>query len=424
MPKNRSNREQDFEDLSSYSSSREYMKGRKNKKLRMVLKVLIALFSTLLIIVGVGMIYVSTDLLSGLRTRTISKDQEALGINSNLVIDDSVKSIAVFGLDARNSGFRGNSDMIMIATIDNLHKKIKLTSVLRDSNVLIEGLDYDKDHVEFNGKINSAYDVGGPELAIRTLNQNFNLNISDYVTVNITNLSTIVEAFGGVDITLTSGEIEEINKNLWALSQEVEDQKELDLESGTYRSMTYPEIGPVDYMTSGPGGTFHLNGNQAIAYGRIRNIGDDVERVTRQQQVVYALLQQVETAQIDYLSMIKKMMPLCETSLGLEDMFSLTPILTTTFGIETISVPDVNYEVWDDSEDENGESSLKYDLEAAQHRIDSFIKEDGSLYWDEYNGKSSSGRTSQSSHEGMDTGDRKNRRDSEVDGDSSAETWE
>lgn len=376
----------EFEDLSSYSSSKEYMRGRKNRRLRLAIKCVIGALCVLLIVFGSGLIYVSTDLISGLQTRAISKDE--LATNSNHVMDDSVKSIAVFGVDARNDVFEGQSDMIMIVTVDNKNKKLKMTSILRDSYVSIEGKGY-KGGVDYYEKINAAYVEGGPELAIRTLNRNYGLQIEDYVTVNIANLATIIDAFGGVDIALTSEEIEEVNKNLWALSQEVLDQIAMDQESGVYDERNYPNISEVDYMTSGDGGTFHLNGNQAIAYGRIREIGYDMERVERQQNFVVSVLQQLlkqqlENQQVSYLELIRQIMPLCQTSMNLDDIVALTPLLTTSFQLETISVPDVDFEIWDDSPDENNARPLRYDLEAASHRIDSFLYEEDSPYWNQF----------------------------------------
>ena len=83
-------------------------------------------------------------------------------------MDDSVRNIALFGVDSRNGDFTGLSDVVMILTVDNKHGKIKMTSILRDSEVQIEGESYNMGYLNYTDKINAAYQYGGPELAIRT----------------------------------------------------------------------------------------------------------------------------------------------------------------------------------------------------------------------------------------------------------------
>ena len=121
----------------------------------------------------------------------------------------------------------------MILSVDGVHGKLKLTSILRDSELSINGETLNGDYVNYTAKINNAYRLGGPELAIRTLNRTLVWDIRKYVTVNFANMAAIVDAFGGVDMELTAEEVGAINDNLWALSQEVEDQKERDMANGT-----------------------------------------------------------------------------------------------------------------------------------------------------------------------------------------------
>lgn len=102
-------------------------------------------------------------------------------------------------------------------SIDNVHHKVKLTSIMRDVRVYMgDGSPYDSGY----DKLNHAYMYGGPEQAIRAINQNFGLDIQDYVTVNFSAMAKIVDAFGGVNIDLTEDEISEINKNMYALAAE------------------------------------------------------------------------------------------------------------------------------------------------------------------------------------------------------------
>ena len=97
---------------------------------------------------------------------------------------DKIKNIALFGVDAPDDE-NGRSDSIMIVTIDPAHEKLKLTSIMRDSYVNIPGYGLDK--------ISHAYAFGGPQLAIKTLNENFGLNITNFMTVNFSSLPIIID---------------------------------------------------------------------------------------------------------------------------------------------------------------------------------------------------------------------------------------
>ena len=369
---------QEFEDLSSYSSSKEYNKRRKNRRGHTVLKCILGVFCALLIVFGSGLIYIATHLLDDLTTTNITKDPTALGIDPSVTMDDSIKNIALFGLDQRSaySDDSTRSDVIMVLTVDNKHKKLKITSILRDSYVSIEGENSSGEHVDYMDKINAAYAEGGYELAIRTLNRNFGLNIMDYVTIDFTDTAAIVDAFGGVEISLTAEEKWEINQNLWNLSQETEGLiKDSDFLADANGQVV--DLAGAEYSDS----VELLNGNQAVAYGRIRNIGYDYQRVERQQIVFKALMNRVTQLSFgEYPSLISQLMPYCETSLDLTDAIGMTPILTSDFTIETISIPDVDYEL--DLTDDG--SYLYYDVEQAGHRIDSFINEEDSDYWEEF----------------------------------------
>ncbi len=376
-------REQGFEDVSSYSPV-EKKKRRKGHRGRTVLQCIAAFLCVVMILFGSALIYISTDLIAELTTNTITKDPAKLGIREDAVVDDSIKNIALFGLDSRSSDFRGQSDVTMILTVDNRHGAIKMTSVLRDSLVNIEGESFSGEHVNWDAKINASYAVGGPELAIRTLNQNYGLRIEDYVTVNFVNMAAIVDAFGGVEMEVTAEEIEEINLNLRNLYWEVEQQKQQDIAVGTYDELNYPIILDSDYMSAtGDVATYLLNGNQAVSYGRIRNIGSDFGRVERQQKVLTGLVQRVKQLSItDYPSLIKNLMPYCETNLDLNDIMSMVPILATDMDMESISIPDPDFE----TDLQDIKYDLVYDLTQASKRMSAFIFEEGSPYWDEYQG--------------------------------------
>ncbi len=397
MPRKGNRDETEFEDLSSYSSTREYQKGRKGRGFFSPARVVILLVCVLLILLGAVMIYISTDILSGLTTTAITKDPAELGITSAAMASGEAVNVALFGVDARDNTFTGLSDAIMVVSADMKHRKVKMVSVLRDSKVLIDGKTLTGETINWETKINEAYKHGGPELAIRTLNLNFGLDIQDYVTVNFADMAVIVDAFGGVDVELSAEEVRELNRNLWNLSQEVLAQMEKDRAEDASQERQYPVISQEDYIpdTSGgvdisggeyAGGVYHLNGNQAVSYGRIRAVGNDYARVDRQQIILSLLVQRLAGMGIaEYPDFIRKLLPYCETSLDLGDIMGMAPVLTGGFTIETVKVPDIRWET--DLFDGMGEDQiyyLVYNLSPAAQRINSFLYEEDSSYWEMY----------------------------------------
>lgn len=182
-------------------------------------------------------------------------------------IMENYTTIAMFGLDNRSNGnlSKGNSDVIMIASINNDTKEVKLVSVYRDSYLDIGNNTY--------RKCNAAYANGGPEQAISMLNTNLDLNITDYVTVDFNAVVECVDLLGGVEVTITDeeavlmyGYMDEINK--------------LTKHSSKYL----------------PGaGTYNMDGVQACAFARIRyTAGDDYKRAERQRTVLAAMVNKAQ----------------------------------------------------------------------------------------------------------------------------------
>ena len=146
--------------------------------------------------------------------------------------------------------------------------------------------------------------------------------------------------------------------------------------------MNYPQVLDSDFMyATGDVDTYLLNGNQAVSYGRIRNIGSDFGRVERQQKVLTALIDRVKFFGVtEYPNLVKKLAPYVETSLSIDDIISMLPILATDLKVERISVPD--YEAETDLQDIKYD--LVYDLENAAKRMSAFMFEEVSPYWEEY----------------------------------------
>ncbi|NLP27431.1 MAG: LytR family transcriptional regulator [Clostridia bacterium] len=260
-------------------------------------KVFLAIFLLLLLLICGYSIYIYLGL-QKIEKVEIPQNNQELGINSvheeNSYPD--IRNIALFGIDTgRQKSDPPHSDSIIILTIDKLHNKLKISSILRDSYVFIDG--------HGQTKITEAYTYGGPFLAIKTLNQNFNLDIKEYITVDFKGLSKIVDALGGVDIDVKSQEIKEINK--WT--------KEL---------AHMQNVKPTYIKRSG---LQHLNGIQAVAYSRIRNLGSgEFERTARQRTVLTALFNNFKEMDItSFPSLVWQVTPYVSTNISTNELILL-----------------------------------------------------------------------------------------------------
>lgn len=289
------------------------------------------------------------------RSAALDKLTDAeLGI-SEVQLSEDVVNIALFGVDSRNlSTVKGNSDSIMILSIDTVHHSIKITSIMRDSLVPIEGYN--------PNKINAAYAYGGPELAIKTLNQVFNLNIRDYATVNFAGMADIIDAVGGVDIELT--EAERINAN--------NHMKSLALSSGS----AYDPIPQAGLQT--------LSGVQAVSFARIRYVStadgtrDDYGRTDRQRYVMEQLFNKALSMGISkYPSMIKSLLPYVETSLTYGDILNMASVLTGDIRFEQARISQgYSMQIRERDFPKSVGSVVYYNLDYAAAMLHAFIYDD------------------------------------------------
>lgn len=224
---------------------------------------------------------------------------DGVNLSQNVTPDSSITNIALFGVDTREVDIGTRSDSMMVLTVDNTRHKLKLTSLMRDSLVPIEG--HGKD------KLCHAYSFGGPELAIRTINQNYGTDISEYIAVDFGQMKELIDKVGGVYIDVSEKERVEANKFI----------KEYQKEKGVPKD----ERTPIEAS-----GYQHLNGVQAMCYARIRKggTGDDWGRVERQSIVLEAMFDQVrdmDTAAL--IGLMTEIMPGMTSSLSLREMLPL-----------------------------------------------------------------------------------------------------
>lgn len=207
---------------------------------------------------------------------------------------EEVTTILLSGTDYSGDEYAA-SDSTMILAIDKKNNKINLCSLMRDIYLdLPDG-----------GKSNLNYTMssGGPELLLKTVNYNFNLNIDKFVEVNLKQLPTVIDKLGGVEINITDDELNYINKYI----------QNIDKNNGT---STPP-------VTSN--GKQLLNGTQASAYCRIRYTeGRDFKRTERQRDVLTALFNKVkDTPHSEIPGIVSELLPLVSTNLSNSEILSI-----------------------------------------------------------------------------------------------------
>lgn len=227
-------------------------------------------------------------------------DISQLGITSE--VEEQLKNyrnIVLFGVDTRditkNEGSR--SDAIIIVSINKKTKDVKLASVYRDTYVNIDGYGLDK--------ITHAYAYGGPELAIKTLNQNLDLNIKEYATVNFASVANIIDTLGGIDINIEDYEINQMNKYIKDTSKNT--------------GISSKSITSTGMQT--------LDGVQAVTYSRIRKtVGGDYKRTERMRTVLMESLKKAKKTDLFKINdMIDTLCENVETNLTSKQITSLMP---------------------------------------------------------------------------------------------------
>ncbi len=288
-------------------------KKKGNKGLKITL---LSIFFILIFIIGFGGFYIFSTL-NNMDKETIAKDNESIGIEKETLDKfegmDDITNILLLGIDSRSTDYVGRSDSMMILTIDNIHNKLKLTSLMRDSYVDIDG--HGKD------KLNHAYAFGKGQLAIKTVNQNFQLNIKDFVAVDFNGLEDMIDALGGVNMTITNEELASLNSSI--------------TEQSRLRGVSPKHIDKA--------GSYNLNGIQAVAYARIRYAsGGDYKRTERQRVVLEAMFNKIKNAGVtQFPAIANELLPNVRTSLSNMQVISLgTKVLSSGIsGIEQQRFP-------------------------------------------------------------------------------------
>lgn len=265
-----------------------------------------------------------------------------------------ITNIMLYGVDSRNMKEVSRSDAIILLTIDKDNNKIKMTSIARDSYVEIDGYGKDKiNHAYAFGWAKTKDVAGGAALSLKTVNNAFKLNVTDYVTANFWALTKIIDYIGGIEIEVNEAERLHINS-----------AREDMLQMG------------FDCPPIAASGLQQLNGAQAVLYSRERTIGGVVERGNRQRKVLAAMLSKTKSlSPVKYPGLISLVLGECSTSLSNSDLLSLGTWAAANFSsieIENLSIPTAEM---NRGSMINGVYYDVYDLDKAAKMIEEFILE-------------------------------------------------
>lgn len=253
---------------------------RKKKSWSTTKKVVLSLVMVLVILIGTVL-----GFYKHIKNKIYVKKEPSISNNDSEFKEvEGITNVLLIGVDARDLDEPCRSDSMIIATLDNNNKKVKLTSLFRDTLVDIPG------HGE--AKLNAAYMLGGPELLMKTVKETYNVSIDKYIIINFWGFETIVDYIGGIEVDVKDYQLEELNKYIG--------------------ESTGGNDCPVEKA-----GIQTLNGKQALSYARIRyNVGDEYERTDRQREVIFKVIEKLQnTKPSKYLGIMNTMLEYIKTNI-------------------------------------------------------------------------------------------------------------
>lgn len=250
-----------------------------------------------------------------------STDSKALNDTKYKEVN-GITNILLVGTDGRTLEESSRSDSMMILTIDNKNKSLKLTSLARDTYVNIPG--------HGDQKLTHAYAYGGINLLVETIEDNFKLDIQNYAIVNFFSFMDIVDALGGVTVDVKPNEVKYVNETM----------------SEGYNLNKNPNKGPIEYLKSS--GIQKLNGYQALSYSRIRKNDSALERDRRQRAVIQSLASELKNSPITkYPELVNTILPYIKTNMKPTSILALgTTILSIgNLNIKSLEFPMEKYSI-------------------------------------------------------------------------------
>lgn len=280
--------------------------------MKKVIKVLVIILLSLLVIAGIGYVGFNLYFNSLMKDVVTGEKIEVEDASIDKEVEEALKerkvvNFALFGCDSSkgdNSYSSERSDAIKIVSLDYDNKTIKISNLERDVVVYAPG-DY-QGYLHFNW----AYWYGGPTLAVQTINHNLDMDITKYVTITFGVLEDIVDAVGGIDISLTATEAAAFN--------------------GLIHTNSVMSIHAVE-------GVNHLDGYNAMRYTRLRYSDSDFVRVERQNNVIKAVISKLKNEDIKtIMNVVNKVLPNISTNLETNEIKNYLVDLLTSFDLKNI----------------------------------------------------------------------------------------
>lgn len=207
----------------------------------------------------------------------------------------NVINVLLCGIESRKGDASvGNSDSMILISVDKKNKKITMTSLLRDSWSYIKVPKSDGSTQDYYFKMNAAYNRGGPATLIETIENNYKIKIDQYIAVDFTSFPKLIDALGGVTVEVLDYEAKYIRR--------------------------------TSSQTDFPSGVVTLNGKQALIYSRIRkcDADSDLSRTRRQRTVIKSLINSAKTASKgQLLNAFKQAAPYLRTGYSQSEVISL-----------------------------------------------------------------------------------------------------
>lgn len=231
-------------------------------------------------------------------------------MSQDIMDSPDVTNILLIGTDSREGSDRGRSDSMILLSVNEVTQRVTMFSFLRDIYIYIPGVG--------STRLNHSYAYGGPELTMQTISENFGIRIDKYVQVDFYSFIQTVDAAGGVDIYVTDDEAALINQYLDEINDLLGSPRGTDSVAG--------------------GGDLHLNGKQALCYARIRYIGTDFARTSRQREVLNQVIEKTRGMSMSELdSFLNITLPLVTTNLTQSELFSILLNASAYIDYERIS---------------------------------------------------------------------------------------
>ena len=287
---------------------------KKSKALRIFLTILLIIIIIVVILAGVAVGFGANNL-GKINVEEINEEEVGITVKTKEELS-GYRNIALLGIDSRadDYGLGNRSDCIIIASLDQKTKNIRLISVYRDTYLQLE----EKGKTVLD-KVTHAYSYGGAQNTLKALNTNLDLNITEYVTVNFDAVIAAVNAMGGVTIDIDSSELKYINDYINATSA-----------SSGIKSSQITKTGKQT-----------LDGVQAVAYSRIRYTeGGDYKRTERMRTVIEAMLSKAKTLNIGQLNkLVDTILPRVSTNISGTEIIGLVPSIASYNITDSIGWP-------------------------------------------------------------------------------------